>query len=273
MKQYLDALGKVLEQGVDRPDRTGVGTRAIFGMQMRFQMADGFPAVTTKKLAFKSMTAELLWFLKGSRDVKELRKLGSRIWDANADADYWKPRAEFEGDVGRIYGVQWRSWRAPDGTEIDQLRQVIENIKQNPHSRRHIVTAWNPGELDEMALPPCHILFQFFVAEDTLSLHMFQRSCDMFLGVPFNIASYSLLLHMVAQVTDLRPGEFVHTLSDAHIYHNHFDQVEEQLSRTPKPLPELRLNPEVKDIDDFTMDDIRLEHYKHHPPIKAPMAV
>lgn len=273
MKQYLDVLQQVYQEGTDRSDRTGVGTRALFGRQMRFHMADGFPAVTTKKLAFKSMAAELLWFIKGSRDVKELQKLGSKIWNANADASYWKPKAQFDGDVGRIYGVQWRHWRKPDGTEIDQLKQVIEQIRTNPTSRRHIVTAWNPGELDQMALPPCHILFQFFVADGELSLHMFQRSCDMFLGVPFNIASYSLLLHMVAQVTNLQPGEFVHTLSDAHIYHNHFEQVESQLKREPLPLPELQLNPDVSNIDDFTMDDISLANYQHHPAIKAPMAV
>ena len=273
MEQYLDILKDVLDHGIDRSDRTGVGTRALFGLQMRYDMSDGFPAVTTKKLAFKSMAAELLWFLSGSRDVKELQALGCHIWDANANAEYWKPRAEFEGDVGRIYGVQWRSWRTPDGGELDQLKRVIGNIRENPTSRRHVVTAWNPGELEQMALPPCHILFQFFVAEGKLSLHMFQRSCDMFLGVPFNIASYSLLLHMVAQVTDLKPGEFVHTLSDAHIYHNHFDQVREQLARTPYPLPSLSLNPDVDDIDDFTMDDIQLRDYHHHPSIKAPMAV
>ncbi len=273
MRQYLDLLREILEHGVDRDDRTGVGTRAVFGRQMRFDMADGFPAITTKKLAFRSMAAELLWFLRGSRDVKELQRLGSRIWDANAEAEYWKPRAEFDGDVGRIYGVQWRSWRTPDGREIDQLKQVIQQIRENPVSRRHIVTAWNPGEIDQMALPPCHILFQFFVADGTLSLHMFQRSCDMFLGVPFNIASYSLLLHMIARVTDLEPGEFVHTLSDAHIYHNHFDQVSEQLDREPYPLPTLELNPAITAIDDFTMDDIALPDYRHHPAIQAPMAV
>jgi len=273
MKQYLDALRYIMEQGVDREDRTGIGTRAVFGMQMRYDMSDGFPAVTTKKLAFQTLTAELLWFISGSRDVRELQRMGCHIWDANATADYWLPKSEFEGDVGRIYGVQWRSWRTPNGTEIDQLKQVIRQIKEKPYSRRHLVSAWNPGELDQMALPPCHILFQFFVAEDTLSLHMIQRSCDMFLGVPFNIASYSLLLHMVAQVTDLQPGEFIHTLSDAHIYHNHFDQVQTQLSRTPKPLPQLRLNTDVREIDEFTMDDIHLDKYDHHPSIKAPMAV
>ncbi|MCF7804999.1 MAG: thymidylate synthase [Candidatus Marinimicrobia bacterium] len=273
MKQYLDVLKDVLENGVDRPDRTGTGTRAVFGRQMRFDMADGFPAVTTKKLAFDVMKAELLWFISGSRDIKKLQEMGCHIWDANVSADYWTPKAEFEGDAGRIYGVQWRHWRNPGGEEIDQLKQVIRQIKENPTSRRHIVTAWNPGELDQMALPPCHILYQFFVADGKLSLHMFQRSCDMFLGVPFNIASYSLLLHMVAQVTVLEPGEFVHTLSDAHIYHNHFDQVKTQLARTPKPLPTLSLNPDITDIDEFSMDDIALKNYEHHPGIKAPMAV
>jgi len=273
MKQYLEALQQVLNHGIDRSDRTGVGTRALFGMQMRYNMSEGFPAVTTKKLAVKSMTAELLWFISGSQRVKDLQQLGSHIWDANANADYWKPKAEFEGDLGRIYGVQWRSWRDPNGNEVDQLKQVIEQIKNKPYSRRHVVTAWNPGELDQMALPPCHIFFQFFVADGKLSLQMYQRSCDMFLGVPFNIASYSLLLHMVAQVTNLEPGEFVHTLGDAHIYHNHFDQVKEQLSREPYPLPQLELNPDIKDIDDFSMDDIALKNYQHHPAIKAPMAV
>ncbi len=273
MKQYLDLLYDVLEHGDDRVDRTGIGTRAVFGRTMRFRMEHGFPAVTTKKLAFESVKAELLWFLKGSRDVKELQAMGSRIWDGNAYADYWKPKAEFDGDVGRIYGVQWRSWQGPNGKVIDQIRDVIERIKAKPHDRRHVVSAWNPGELDQMALPPCHVLFQFFVEKRELSLAMYQRSCDLFLGVPFNIASYSLLLHMVAQVTDLKPGEFIHILGDTHIYKNHFDPVKEQLARTPFPLPKLWLNPEVKDIDEFAMEDIKLENYQHHPPIKAPMAV
>lgn len=273
MKQYLRALKYVLENGDDRADRTGVGTRAVFGIQMRFRMSDGFPAMTTKKLAFRSMAAELLWFISGSSDVKELQKLGSHIWDANAEASYWKPKARFPGDLGRVYGVQWRHWRTPDGKEIDQLGNAIETIKGNPYDRRIIVSAWNAGELDQMALPPCPIMFQFFVADGKLSLQMYQRSCDMFLGVPFNIASYSLLLHMVAQVTGLRPGEFVHTLGDTHIYKNHVTQVKEQLSRKPYPLPKLRLNPSVTNIDDFTMEDIELVDYKHHPPIKAPMAV
>jgi thymidylate synthase len=199
--------------------------------------------------------------------------MGSHIWDANAEAPYWKPKARFEGDVGRIYGVQWRRWRAPDGCEIDQLGSAIELIKKDPASRRIVVTAWNPGELEEMALPPCHMFYQFFVAKKKLSLQMYQRSCDMFLGVPFNIAFYSLLLHMAAQVTGLEPGEFIHVLGDAHIYHNHFEQVKKQLSRKPYPLPQLWLNPEVKDIDNFTMDDIKLVNYQSHPTISAPLAV
>lgn len=273
MKQHLELLKDVFENGVDKPSRTGIDTRNVFGRQMRFDMADGFPAVTTKKLAFESLKAELLWFLSGSSDVKELQKLGSHIWDANAEADYWKPKARFEGDLGRIYGVQWRSWMKPDGTSLDQLAHIIEQIKTKPYDRRLIVSAWNPGELDQMALPPCHVLFQFFVSNGKLSLSMYQRSCDMFLGVPFNIASYSLLLHMISQVTGLQPGEFVHFLGDTHIYHNHFDQVQEQLSRKPFPLPTLWLNPQVKDIDQFTMEDIKLVDYQYHPPIKAQMAV
>lgn len=273
MKQYLDALGYVLENGADKKDRTGVGTRAIFGMQLRFDMQEGFPAVTTKKLAFNSMKAELLWFIKGSSDVKELQKMGCHIWDANAEAPYWKPNAKFNGDLGRIYGVQWRRWKSPDGKEIDQLANAINLIKKDPNSRRIIVNAWNPGEIGQMALPPCHTFFQFFVLGDKLSLQMYQRSCDMFLGVPFNIASYSLLLHMVAQATELTPHEFVHTLGDAHIYHNHFEQVKEQLSRAPFPLPKLKLDKDIKNIDDFKMEDIELLNYKFHPVIKAPMAV
>lgn len=274
MRQYLDLLKKILAQGIDRDDRTGVGTRSIFGCQMRFKMSDGFPAITTKKLAFNAVKAELLWFLKGSDDVKELQKLGAHIWDANATAPYWVKKARFKGDVGRIYGVQWRRWEVPHSQKpIDQLANVIEEIKKNPYSRRHLVTAWNPGELNKMCLPPCHILFQFYVAQNKLSLLMYQRSCDMFLGVPFNIASYSLLLHMVAQVTELKPYEFIHILGDAHIYKNHFKQVYEQLSRSPYPLPQLWLNPKIKNIDNFTMNDIKLLNYQHHPPIKAPMAV
>ena len=281
MKQYLDALKYVLENGTDRKDRTGVGTRAVFGMQLRFNMQDGFPAVTTKKLPWKSVVSELLWFIEGSEDERRLAEIlhGTRdsskttIWTANAEASYWKPKARFQGDLGRIYGVQWRKWKAPDGNEIDQIANAIKLIKENPTSRRIIVNAWNPGELQDMALPPCHAFFQFFVANNKLSLQMYQRSCDMFLGVPFNIASYSLLLYMIAQVTGLKPGEFVHVLADAHIYHNHFEQVKEQLLRKPFPLPKLWLNPAIKNIDDFKMEDIRLEGYQCHPPIKAEMAV
>ncbi len=273
MRQYLDALDHVLEHGADRPDRTGVGTRAVFGMQMRYRMRDGFPIVTTKRVAFDVVKAELLWFISGSSDVRDLQRLGARIWDANAFASYWVDRARFEGDVGRIYGVQWRSWRTPEGREIDQLAEAIRLIRERPYDRRIIVTAWNPGETEEMALPPCHAFFQFFVANGALSLQMYQRSCDMFLGVPFNISSYALLLHLVAQVTGLEPGEFVHTLGDAHIYHSHFEQVREQLKREPLPLPRLRLDPGVRDIDGFSMEDIDLVGYRHHPAIKAEMAV
>ena len=273
MKIYLELLKDALENGDDRMSRTGIETRNMFGRIMRFDMADGFPAVTTKKLAFNAVKAELLWFLSGSSDVKELQKLGCHIWDANAEADYWKPKARFEGDLGRIYGVQWRSWMKPDGSTLDQLADIIHRIGTSPYDRRLVVSAWNPGELDQMALPPCHVLFQFFVASGKLSLSMYQRSCDMFLGVPFNIASYALLLHMVAQVTGLKPGEFVHILGDTHIYHNHFDQVKEQLSRVPYPLPKLWLNPEVRNIDQFTMDDIKLVGYQSYAAMPAPMAV
>lgn len=274
MKQYLDALKHIMESGTDKPNRTGIDTRAVFGLPMRFNLREGFPAVTTKKLAFRLVKAELLWFLMGSSDVRKLREMDCHIWDANANADYWKPKARFEGDVGRIYGVQWRKWKSPYSQEpIDQLRQVIEKIKKDPYDRRLIVSAWNPADLDKMALPPCHLLFHFFVADNRLSLLMYQRSCDMFLGVPFNIASYSLLLSMVSQITGLEPGEFVHVLGDAHIYHNHFEQVKTQLSRSAYPLPKLWLNKEIKDIDDFKMEDIKLVDYKHHEPIRAQMAV
>ena len=273
MKQYLDALQYILDHGRDVRNRTGIDSRAVFGMQMRYNMADGFPAMTTKKLAFNAVKAELLWFIKGSGDVKELQKLGCHIWDANAEAPYWKPKAKFEGDLGRVYGVQWRSWQKPDGTMVDQFGDAIRLIKNDPDSRRIIVNAWNPGELDQMALPPCHAFFHLRVIDDDLSLLMYQRSCDMFLGVPFNIASYALLLHMIAQANGLRAHEFVHTLGDAHIYHNHMDQVAEQLSRTPYSLPKLWLSPEVNNIDSFTMDDIKLVDYQSHPSIKAEMAV
>ena len=273
MRQYLDVLRAVMEHGVDRPDRTGTGTRALFGFQMRFQMDDGFPVVTTKRVSFETVKAELLWFISGSSDVNDLRRLGAGIWDANADADYWRPKARFAGDVGRIYGVQWRHWRTPDGREVDQLAEAIRLIKEEPHSRRIVVNAWNPGELSEMALPPCHAFFQFFVAGNTLSLQMYQRSADLFLGVPFNISSYALLLHMVAQITGLRPGELVHTLGDAHIYRSHFEQVHEQLEREPLPLPRLELDPSIDDIDRFGMGSATLVGYRHHAAIRARMAV
>jgi thymidylate synthase len=273
MQEYLNLLSKVLETGDDRIDRTKVGTRNIFGQQLRFDLAQGFPAVTTKKLAFKQVVAELLWFLTGSSNNNELNALGCHIWDANATADYWAPKAKFPGDLGRVYGVQWRSWQTKDGKFIDQLGEVVERIKTNPYDRRLIVSAWNPGELDQMALPPCHVMFQFFVSKGKLSLQMYQRSADMFLGVPFNIASYALLTHLVAQVTGLQVGEFVHALGDTHIYLNHIEQVKEQLSRKPYPLPKLWLNPKCKNLEDFTMDDIKLEGYQSHPSIKAPMAV
>lgn len=277
MKKYNDVLKKIMEEGVDREGRNGK-TRALFAIQMRFDLKEGFPAVTTKKLAFNAVKSELLWFLEGSTDdnrLKELNGTDRTIWTDNAESDYWKSKAKFPGDLGRVYGVQWRRWKTNYGKTIDQLGEVIEKIKTNPTDRRLVVSAWNPAELDEMALPPCHMLFQFFpnTVDKTLSLHMVQRSCDMFLGVPFNIASYSLLLSMVAQVTGYEPGECILTLNDAHIYHEHFDAVREQLSREPFPLPKLDLNPFVESIDDFTMTDINLEHYQSHPPIKAKMIV
>jgi thymidylate synthase len=275
MQQYLSLLKKVMEEGQDRETRNGK-TRAMFGLQMRFNMADGFPAMTTKKLAFKAVKSELLWFIEGSGDDNRLKKLNGTertIWTDNAEAPYWAPKAKFPGDLGRVYGVQWRKWRRPDGTTADQFAEVIEKIKKDPTDRRLIVTAWNPGELSEMALPPCHMFMQFFVDGDKLSLLMHQRSCDVFLGVPFNIASYSLLLHMVAQVTGLKAHEFVHSLGDVHIYHDHFDAVKEQLAREPYPLPTLKLNPSVMNIDDFKMEDIELLNYQSHPTIKAKMAV
>ena len=281
MKQYLDALKQVLENGTDKQDRTGTGTKAIFGMQMRFNMKEGFPAITTKKLAWKSVVSELLWFIEGTGDERRLAEIlhGTRdqdkktIWTANAEASYWKPKAHFPGDLGRVYGVQWRHWKNYEGREIDQLAAAIKEIKEEPSSRRIIVNAWNPGELEQMALPPCHTFFQFFVVNNKLSLQMYQRSCDMFLGVPFNITSYSLLLHMISQVTNLEPYEFIHTLGDAHIYINHLEQVKEQLTRKPLPLPQLKLNPNIKNIEDFKMEDIELADYQYHPTIKAPMAI
>ncbi|MDO8591123.1 MAG: thymidylate synthase [bacterium] len=275
MKIYNDILQEIMDKGIDRKGRNGF-TRAVFAKQMRFNLEDGFPAVTTKQLAFKAVKSELLFFIEGSSDDNRLKELnGSErtIWTDNAEADYWKPKAKFPGDLGRVYGVQWRKWQAPDGKTVDQLAGVIDKLKNNPGDRRLVVSAWNPGELDQMALPPCHMIFQFFAANGKLSLHMLQRSCDMFLGVPFNIASYALLLSMVAQVTNMQPHECILTLNDAHIYHEHFEAVKEQLSRSPMALPKLWLNPEKKDIDSFTMDDIKLVDYKHHPVIKAKMIV
>lgn len=265
MEQYIQGLQQILDTGVDRPGRNGV-TRALFGMQMRYDLKDGFPAVTTKKLAFSAVKAELLGFLRAYSHVDQFQKLGVQVWNANADA--WGRN----GSLGRIYGVQWREWRTENGT-IDQLDEVIKQLQTNPHSRRHVVTAWNPGELNEMALEPCHMFFQFFVVDDKLSLQMYQRSCDMFLGVPFNIASYALLLHMVAQVTGFTPHEFIHTLGDAHIYHEHLEAVQTQLERKPYPLPRLELNPKIKSIDAFKMQHIQLIDYQHHEAIYAPMIV
>lgn len=277
MKTYLDSLKFVLENGSVREDRTGTGTIGVFGMQQRYDLTLGFPAVTTKKLAFKACLSELLWFLEGTGDERRLAEIlhGTRdtdkrtIWTDNATSDYWKPKAKYDGDLGRVYGVQWRDFGG-----VDQVVELINGIKKDPYGRRHILTAWNPGQLDQMALPPCHCFAQFYVSADgKLSCQMYQRSCDMFLGVPFNIASYSLLTHMISQVCGLEAGEFVHVLGDAHIYLNHVEQVKEQLAREPLPLPTLWINPDVKDIFKFTMEDFRLDGYNHHPPIKAPMAV
>jgi len=287
---YLDALKEILETGEDRPDRTGVGTRSIFGMQMRFDLTEGFPAVTTKKLAWRAVVSELLWFIEGSNDELRLREIlhGSRdseketIWTANAMSPYWVKQAlkRAVGDVGRIYGMQWRRWRKPVIRinkvvlqNLDQLHDLIEGIKEDPYSRRHIMTAWNPGELELMSLPPCHILSQFYVNNGKLSCHMYQRSADFFLGMPFNIASYALLTHMIAQACNLDVGDLIISVGDAHIYTNHFDQVKEQLSRELLPLPTLQLNPSIQMITHFTMDDIELVGYESHEAIRAPMAV
>ncbi|HEY9411180.1 MAG TPA: thymidylate synthase [Jiangellaceae bacterium] len=264
MRQYLDLLAHVLDHGTEKSDRTGTGTLSVFGHQMRFDLGAGFPAVTTKKLHLKSVVAELLWFLRGSTNVGWLQERGVSIWDEWAGPD---------GELGPIYGYQWRSWPTPDGRHIDQMADVIRAIRINPDSRRHLVSAWNVADLDDMALPPCHTMFQFYVADGRLSCQLYQRSGDVFLGVPFNIASYALLTMMVAQVCDLRPGDFVHTLGDAHLYLNHLDQARLQLQREPRPLPTLRLNPARRSIDDFEYDDIELLGYDPHPPIKAPIAV
>jgi thymidylate synthase len=264
MKQYLSLLQYVLDHGIDKADRTGTGTKSLFGYQMRFDLGQGFPLVTTKKVHLKSVIYELLWFLKGDTNIQYLNQHQVTIWDE------W---AAENGNLGPIYGYQWRSWPTADGTKIDQIKQVVEQIKQQPHSRRLIVSAWNVGELPKMALPPCHALFQFYIANNKLSCQLYQRSADVFLGVPFNIASYSLLTMMIAQVCDLELGEFIHTLGDAHLYHNHIEQAELQLSRDPRPLPMLKLNPAAKDLFGFQYEDFTLENYHSHPPIKAPIAV
>lgn len=264
MKQYLDLLQRVMTEGVDRPDRTGTGTRSVFGHQMRFDLSQGFPLLTTKKLHLKSIIHELLWFLKGDTNVAYLQQNGVRIWNEWADAD---------GNLGPVYGAQWRSWPDYDGGVIDQISIAVDQIKNNPDSRRIIVSAWNVGDLPKMHLAPCHALFQFYVADGRLSLQLYQRSADIFLGVPFNIASYALLTMMMAQVTGLKPGEFIHTLGDAHVYSNHFEQVREQLSRTPRPLPRMVINPDVKSIFDFGYEDFTLEDYDPLPHIKAQVAV
>ena len=264
MQTYLNLLSHVMENGVDRGDRTGTGTRGVFGYQMRFDLQRGFPLLTTKKLHLKSIVHELLWFLMGETNIAYLKENGVRIWDDWADE---------KGDLGPVYGSQWRSWPAGDGESIDQIERLIDSIKNNPNSRRHIVSAWNPTEIEDMALPPCHCLFQFYVADGKLSCQLYQRSADIFLGVPFNIASYALLTHMVAQVTGLEVGEFVHTFGDAHIYHNHFEQARLQLSRTPKLLPQLVINAQRKSIFDFEFGDFAFENYEADPTIKAPIAV
>jgi thymidylate synthase len=261
---YLDLVREVLERGARKTDRTGTGTLSVFARQLRFDLRDSFPLLTTKKLHFKSILYELLWFLRGETNVRWLQERGVSIWDEWADEN---------GELGPVYGYQWRHWKSPDGREIDQIQQLIKNIKTKPDSRRHIVSAWNPADVERMALPPCHALFQFYVAGGRLSCQMYQRSADLFLGVPFNIASYAALTLMVAQVTGLQPDEFVLTLGDAHLYLNHLEQAKQQLAREPKPFPRLRLNPAVKDIFGFAYEDFALEGYEPHPAIKAPIAV
>ena len=264
MKQYLDLLQHVLDNGTDKSDRTGTGTRSVFGYQMRFNLADGFPVLTTKKLHLKSIIHELLWFLAGDTNIRYLKENGVRIWDEWADEN---------GDLGRVYGAQWRSWRGANGETVDQIANVVRQIRQNPDSRRLIVSAWNPAEVDSMALPPCHALFQFYVANGKLSCQLYQRSADIFLGVPFNIASYALLTMMMAQVCGLQAGEFVHTLGDAHLYQNHLEQARLQLTREPRALPRMHINPDVRDIFAFKFDDFTLSDYDPHPHIKAEVSV
>ena len=299
MKQYHDLLEDILQNGERKEDRTGVGTISVFARQLRFNLAEGFPAITTKKLAWKSVVSELLWFIEGTGDERRLAEIlhntrsedKTTIWTGNATADYWTPKAKYDGDLGRVYGVQWRHWNkyneqmtfgkahlggdrvAADKAEVDQLANLIAGIKTDPNGRRHILTAWNVAELDQMALPPCHVLAQFYVNNGKLSCHMYQRSVDVFLGLPFNIASYALLTHMIAQVCDLSVGELIISTGDTHIYSNHVEQVKEQLSRDEYPLPTLKLNTDIKDIDKFTMADIVLNDYKSHGTIKAEMAV
>jgi thymidylate synthase len=264
MRQYLELLRHVLEHGVEKSDRTGTGTRSVFGWQMRFDLAEGFPLVTTKKLHLRSIVHELIWFLRGETNTRYLTENKVTIWDEWADAD---------GELGPVYGKQWRSWTCPDGRTVDQIAWVVDEIRRNPDSRRLIVSAWNVADLPRMALMPCHTMFQFYVANGRLSCQLYQRSGDIFLGVPFNIASYALLTHMVAQVCGLKPGDFVHTLGDAHLYSNHFDQAREQLSRTPRPLPKLVLNPDVRSLFDFAYEDVAIVGYEPHAAIKAPVAV
>jgi len=264
MNQYLELLKHIKENGTVKSDRTGTGTTSCFGYQMRFDLAEGFPLLTTKKLHLRSIIHELLWFLKGDTNIKYLKDNGVRIWDAWADEN---------GDLGPVYGYQWRSWPNPDGSQTDQIEKLINSLKNNPDSRRHIVSAWNPSFIDDMALPPCHCLFQFYVADGKLSCQLYQRSADVFLGVPFNIASYAILTMMIAQVCGYEVGDFVHTFGDVHLYSNHMEQTEEQLSRDPRPLPQMKLNPEVKNLMDFTFEDFTLENYDPHPHIKAAVAV
>jgi len=264
MQQYLNLMQHILDHGIEKGDRTGTGTKSVFGYQMRFDLSEGFPCVTTKKLHLRSIIHELLWFLQGDQNIRYLKENGVSIWDEWADED---------GNLGPVYGVQWRSWETPDGRKIDQIKNLIEGIKTNPDSRRHIVSAWNVADVDRMALPPCHTLFQFYVADGKLSCQLYQRSADVFLGVPFNIASYALFTLMVAQVCELEPGDFVHTFGDAHLYNNHIEQAKLQLSRTPRELPTMKINPDVKDIFSFKYEDFELINYDPHPHIKAAVAV